>query len=90
MSYKLVGIRYPNYYDVSNKRDVAPVIVETDDSTKLSGMINELLFNEREQDQVNYVLTRWGGKMYICERVDVKNKRYDKVQIDYHPHQSLT
>lgn len=90
MSYKLVGIRYPNYYDVSNKRDVPLVIVETDDSTKLSGMINELLFNEREQDRVNCVLTRWGGKMYICEPVDVENKRYDKVQINYHPCQSLT
>lgn len=90
MSYKLIGIRYPNYYDVSNKRDVSPVIVETDDSSKIIGMISELLFNDSEQKRVNYVLIRWGGKMYICEPMDVNNKLYSKVQINYHPHQSLT
>jgi hypothetical protein len=88
MSYKLVGVRYPNSVDVSNRRSIEPVVVETEDSSKLSDMIANMLFDQYEG--MNYVLTRWGGSLYICEPVDYKNKRYDKAKITSHPYQHLT
>lgn len=90
MSYKLVGVRYPNSIDVTNKRDIPPVVKETSESSQLSVMISDMLFADYKADRCNYVLTRWGGKMYICEPVDIAKKQYTKTMITYHPYQSLT
>lgn len=88
MSYKLVGVRYPTSIDVSNKRSVDPVVAETEDSSKLGEMIVNMLFDRTER--MNYVLTRWGNCLYICEPVDYDNRKYDKTKVNSHPYQHLT
>lgn len=86
MSYKLVGVKYRTNADVLLGREVQPVVVEVADPTHLSGHISDLLFN----DKMNYVLTKWGSTLYVCEPVNIDRKVYEKTKIEYHPYQHLT
>lgn len=98
---KLIGIRSPNYYDVSQNRSVLPVVVEVEDIIKIEDTIRHMLYNIIPP--VNHVVTSWRNKLYVCERVTgprhetrrdgstVKELRpYDKSLVDYHPYQHLT
>jgi|LauGreDrversion4_2_1035121.scaffolds.fasta_scaffold86578_1 hypothetical protein len=87
MSYKLVGVQHPTSADVMNNRRLEPIVVETDDSSQLSALIADMLF---DQSYIRYVLTRWGGSLYVCEPVDVAGRKYEKAKITYHPYQHLT
>jgi hypothetical protein len=87
MSYKLVGVSHPGAVDVISNRKLEPIVVETDDSSQLSALIAHMLF---DQSYIRYVLTRWGGSLYVCEPVDFAGRKYEKTKITYHPYQHLT
>jgi hypothetical protein len=64
---KLIGIRRPNYYDVSQSRSILPVVVEVEDIIKIEDTIRHMLYNVIPP--ISHVVTSWRNKLYVCERV---------------------
>jgi hypothetical protein len=98
---KLIGVRRPNYYDVSQNRSIEPVVVEVEDMSKIEDEIRHMLYEVIPP--MSHVVTSWRNKLYVCERVAgprseirrdgskvMESRPYDKSQVDYHPYQHLT
>lgn len=88
-NYKVVGVRYPNYYDRVQNRKVEPLVREVNDKSLIKSTIETLLFNDDAFERVNYVLVRWAGAMYVCEPIDLEKRQFVKAQVEFHPYQHL-
>lgn len=89
VNYKIVGIRYPRYYDVLNKREMKPMIVCLNDKIKIKASIEDMLFDTNELYRKDYVLAKWANKLYICEPLDVEKKTFVKTEVQDHPYKDL-
>ena len=88
-NYKIVGIRYPNYYDRVQNRTVDPTVVVVEDKSKIKQAIENLLFSDDAFERVNYVLVKWAGKMYTCDPMDFDKRQFVKTEVTFHPYQHL-
>lgn len=79
---KLIGIKIPKP-GTSFLASYDQTATEIDDSNKLRDIIKHKLFTENN----NYVLIRFDGKLYICEKTD--KEKYTRREINYHPLESF-
>lgn len=78
---KLIGITYPKAGVQYHRRndDVATAIMN---DTDIKSSIMNSLFNQHH----DAVLLNYGGKLYVCEKLD---NTYTKREVIYHPLASL-
>jgi hypothetical protein len=88
-TYKIVGVRYPRYWDKVNGRKIDPVVITVDDKVKIKPAIEGMLFDGFDVDRMNYVLVKWSNKLYICEAVDANKREFVKSEILEHPYGDL-
>lgn len=87
--FKIVGIRFPNYYDKKANRHLKPTVVTVSDKTKIKHEIENMLFDDDIYVRKSQVLVKWDGKMYICDPINIEKKTFTKAEIQFHPYQEL-
>ena len=79
---EIIAVKYPNYMDISQKRQTRPIKYTTI-ASQAKAIINDILFTQ----SFNYALVKLPGEhdLVICEPTDKSKKEYSRRKVSYHP-----